>query len=198
MKQFRPAALIAFALLGIAMGPVANAQEKCTDPDSVGCDWDPNYGWVKRGTVPSSSSSGGENQSQPVDQAQLEQSMARYQREKAQQREDAAHDAAMAADDARIKAINQANLPGPGYCYLAMLGGPGGLNEEAQRGMIEYSTKRCLDDHNPDHCFSLAVDHSTYAIPEAHPEQAYHFMKLACQYGGTEACEAMETQCIPN
>ena len=51
----RNVALIASALfVGVLVSPGINAQEKCTNAQTVGCDYDPTYGWVKRGSVPHS------------------------------------------------------------------------------------------------------------------------------------------------
>ena len=54
----RNIALIASALfVGVLVSSGAGAQEKCTNAQTVGCDYDPTYGWVKRGSVPPSSGS---------------------------------------------------------------------------------------------------------------------------------------------
>jgi len=52
-------ALIAAALIGGVLACYgAVAQEKCRNAQTVGCEWDPNYGWVTKGSVPKSSGAG--------------------------------------------------------------------------------------------------------------------------------------------
>ena len=199
MNVRRWASAAAVALLVAAPFGFVQAQTRCTDADSVGCDWDPNHGWVTRGTVPrSSSSSGGYQAPAPVDQAAFEESQRRYQEDKRQKEADAERAAIEANYRAKAKAQNRANLPGPGTCSLGLLASPNGPGDpEVQRSMLEYSTQRCLQDHNAENCLAVAVRHATDTIPEARPNQAYRFMKLACQYGDTLSCEDMDVQCIP-
>jgi len=178
---------------------VVQAQTRCTSADTVDCDWDPNHSWVQRGSVPrSSSSTGGYQAPAPVDQATFEQYNRGYQEEKRQKEAEAERAEIEANYLAKAKAQNRANLPGPGTCNLGMLASPTGPDDpEVQRSMLEYSTQRCLQDHNTDNCLAVAVHHATDTIPEAHPNQAYRFMKLACKYGDAQSCQDADVQCIP-
>jgi hypothetical protein len=171
-------------LLAAAPFGAAHAQEKCSNGQSVGCDWDPTYGWVKRGSVPSSSSSSGAHSSSaPVDRAALEESMRRYQEEKRQK---------------QAQAEPAPSVPGAGTCKLDPLPPPSEpFTPEMQRAMLRSFSERCVEERNSDACYSAAMEHSFDTIPEARPNQAYRFMKLACQYGDSLSCEDIKVRCTP-
>jgi hypothetical protein len=66
----------------------------------------------------------------------------------------------------------------------------------------ESKWEACLDRQRAAHkqsgLFRRRLTPPEEAIPEARPNQAYRFMKLACQYGDTLSCEDMDVQCIPD
>ena len=169
-----------FCVVALGLSP-ASAQEQCTNGQSVGCEYDPNYGgWIKRGSAPPTSNpdSGYQSPAQ-VDQEELEKSTQYNQDLMRQQKKDA-------------------ERVGPGTCKLDP---PPPRSEpykpELQQGMLQLFTQGCLEDHEPGSCYSAAEEHTFDTVPEAHPNLAYRFIKLGCQYGSELDCEVLNTQCIP-
>lgn len=189
-------AFIAWAFFVIALGPSgASAQEQCTNAQSVGCDYDPNYGWIKRGSAPpSSSSDSGYQEPAPVNQAELEESTRRYQEEMRQ----ADIAAQLAAEDrARAEELNRtATADQRGTCRYWPSGGDPFPPEIQLRELRNYEDE-CLQLHHATYCMGASNSHSQFTIPEANPRMAYRFMKLSCDYGYADACEMVQTQCIP-
>jgi hypothetical protein len=169
MSGVRWTAITVAAMFGVGFVGAAHAQVRCNNANSVGCDWE---------------------KAQRLEEANRAESQA------AASRSDAAYQAMTDALNQPSRA-SQSNLRAPGTCDLSMYESPTALPVESQRGLLEDSTERCLTDHDSQNCLYVAIDHAGLAIPEAHPDQAYHFMQLACQYGDTGVCQQMKTHCSP-
>lgn len=77
--------------------------------------------------------------------------------------------------------------------YYAM----GSLGPDAQRDLLAFHSKICLENGNGASCFTTAVAHATFKIPEANPNLAFYYLRKSCLNNVDEACDEMALSCDP-
>jgi hypothetical protein len=71
------------------------------------------------------------------------------------------------------------------------------LGPDAQRDLLSFHAKRCLQNGDGASCFTTAVANATFRIPEANPNHAFFYMRKSCLNNVDEACDEMVLSCDP-
>lgn len=102
------------------------------------------------------------------------------------------------ADSARNMTLPAAAAGPAGTCHLTRYA-IDGLTPDAQRSLLEDSVAKCSSgSFLGSSCLKAAIANSTFAIPEAHPNQAYWYLAKACLADREpidSACEELATSC---
>jgi hypothetical protein len=234
------------AAAGFAL-PTA-AQTPCTDPQTIGCDYHPDYGWIVRGSAPRKEDPGPKSHTEKLIEEYKSRPPPRALTPEEAEREhkrqvDAELDKVMQDASDRFymeQAMNRRTVarlsktgtcpPGAGVvegssardsyhrtreaCLIGYTGTCEALTNVCQGDPItaadlgrcyfgpahewaRYYTKphgellselrkdesACVKGRVAEACTGAAMAHTFAAIPEANPQNAYHFANLACQYG---------------